>query len=146
MTVVYYKNASAPNQITKKLTQIVSQEIANKDAIDLINPAFDVTYNAAIAGANYMHISAPLNRYYFIHSAVMTGGRMRISGNVDVLMTAGNALRQQGACVVARNQYQRNYYVNDKDITLSEKPSVTIKKWNYEFKNYSIFMLAAGGN
>lgn len=146
MTIKFYNTNSDVKSVTKNLTYIDGTTVARNTAdVDVINPVLIMKYKESyLTNSNYMYIEE-FKRYYFITVTVMTGGNVMIKGTVDVLMTADNAIRNNGACVVKRNEYNSSAYVGDMQTTLSTKPSTVVKKFPYTFKNFSIFLLAAGG-
>lgn len=85
-------------------------------------------------------------RYYFVSVEVTTGGRLILRGESDPLMSADAQIRNGGECLVLRSANNVAPYLNDSEQALSTQKTVTVKKFPYEFKGYSIMLLAAGGN
>lgn len=145
MHVNYYKTNSSYNTLNKKLVYIDGNEITrNKDTINLLQPELVIDYKSVLLKCNYMYIEE-FNRYYFVKIEILTGGRLKITGSVDPLFSNNAAIRALGSCVVARNQYSNSAYVSDNQVTLSARPQTVVKKFPFKFKDYSVFILAAGG-
>lgn len=146
LTIRYYNTSNPYNVLTKKLSYITGNQITrNKDTVDIVRPVLEVEYDASLLECNYIHI-AEFARYYFASVEVMTGGRLRISGKSDPLMTMADTIRNSGDCLVLRSANNVASYLQDSEQALSTQKTVTVKKFPYEFKEFSIMLLAAGGN
>lgn len=147
MVVNFYTTNDPFNMVTKNIIMVKGfNNLPNKENIDILKPQFDMLYdNAFLQNINYMRIE-DFGRYYFTKTEILTGGRVRVMGEVDVLMTANQEIRNSGACLVLRSANNRAPYLTDKDQAVSVQKTITVKQFPYEFKNFSIMLLAAGGN
>lgn len=90
----FYTTSDAPNVLTKTLTAVkaITGAIC-KENCSILSPVFIVAYDANLLTVNYAYC-AEFSRYYFLTDiTVMTGGRLQITGRVDVLGTYGATLK-----------------------------------------------------
>lgn len=116
VSVNFYKISDDPRVLKKTLGDpLTNTPVAAtvKDNCDILNPTLCLRYNATIAGANYMHIGAPFNRYYFIEPPVVgPGKRMWITGTVDPLFSWGEDIGKLNV-LVTRNEALRTKEIAD---------------------------------
>lgn len=91
-TVTFYKITDDSAVLNKSLTEdntlATMQTVKVKGSCGILNPSLVLKYDASIATANYCHIDAPYDRYYFLSPPVLSpGGRMTFTGTVDALMS-----------------------------------------------------------
>lgn len=85
MTVTLYKNTSDKRNLNKVISEIKSVSATAKGEINIISPTLILEYFSI--DFNYCYIS-DFNRYYFVKSiTLLTGQRVQIDLNIDVLMT-----------------------------------------------------------
>ena len=122
LTVTLYNVTDNPKKVNKTLGSAVltlSNNVQPTDPCDILNPSFIITYPSNIGTFNYCTVSSPFNRNYFVTDiAVLTGGRMRISCNVDVLTTYAGSIKE---CVgtFTRSEDPRDYHIHDNKFPLT---------------------------
>ena len=100
MTITLYKTSSPVNKIGKTLTTLATVTGTPTSDISTASPDFYLSYSANALAANYMYV-AEFGRYYFLKPpVVMTDGRVKISGDVDVLETYATGIKNAPATVV----------------------------------------------
>lgn len=129
MVAKIYKTKSAPNVVNKTLSEVVTfEEVIFKEDTSLLNPTIIINgvSNASsytiedIGTSNYFSIPK-VNRYYFITDiTMMSGGRVAITGKVDVLMSFKTDILGSTQLIV-RQEKKTNNYLIDTDIPLSSK-------------------------
>lgn len=91
-----------------------------KSPCDILNPVFILSYDAAYLTANYLYCP-DFNRYYFINKAqVLTGNRIELPCNVDVLMSYNRQIKSL-ICNIYRNEKLRMAYISDSNKPLTTK-------------------------
>lgn len=91
-TVLFYRITDDSAVLNKSLTEDnllgTLSTVKVKGNCGILHPSLVLKYDATIASANYCHIDAPYNRYYFLSPPVLSpGGRMTFTGSVDPLMS-----------------------------------------------------------
>lgn len=129
MVAKIFKTKSAPNVVNKVLTEVVAfDEVIFKEETSLLNPTIIIngvsnssSYNIEDIGtSNYFSIPK-VNRYYFITDiTMMSGGRVAITGKVDVLMSFKTDIIGSTQLIV-RQEKKTNNFLIDTDIPLSSK-------------------------
>ena len=100
MTITLYKTASPVEAVTKTLTTLATVTGRPTSDISTTAPEFYLSNSANAITANYMYV-AEFGRYYFLKPpVVMTDGRVKIAGDVDVLMSFASGIRNAPATVV----------------------------------------------
>lgn len=142
MHIMYYRTSSPNNAVTKQLTYIDGNEITRvKDTVDLLNPVLEVDYRENLLSCNYMWIEE-YKRYYFVSVEQMTGGRLRINGNVDVLMTYKNEIKKLNAWIRIG---ESNPFIADTRKTQIQYPIIYARKINgIKFEQPHYILLANG--
>lgn len=86
MTVIFYNNNSDKRVLNKNILEVKSVSAIAKGDIDIISPTLILQYTD-MTNINYCYIS-DLKRYYFIKNIrYISGQRIEIDMNIDVLMT-----------------------------------------------------------
>lgn len=149
MTIIFYKTADDPRKVDKHMDNIgaggaeVSATVTNTaDTINLLSPYFIVASNDLYFTATHVFCSNMGNRFYFISNIeLLTGGKMGISCNIDVLKTYATQIPGcQG--VVLRTEKPRSKLVYDSKLPLISKmdtyswlfpdtPFSSADGWNY---------------
>lgn len=153
MVAKIYKTKSAPNVVNKTLSEVVSfEEVVFKDDISLLNPTIIINgvSNASsytikdIGTSNYFSIPK-VNRYYFITDiTMMSGGRVAITGKVDVLMSFKTDILGSTQLIV-RQEKKTNNYLIDTDIPLSSKKQVIEHEFGDSITDSGYYILAVNG-
>lgn len=153
MVANIYKTKSAPNVVNKVLTEVVAfEEVIFKEDISLLNPTIIINgvSNASsytiedIGTSNYFSIPK-VNRYYFITDiTMMSGGRVAITGKVDVLMSFKTDILGSTQLIV-RQEKKTNNYLIDTDIPLSSKKQVIEYEFGDSITDSGYYILAVNG-
>lgn len=153
MVAKIFKTKSAPNVVNKELTEVVAfDEVIFKDDTSLLNPTIIINgvSNASsytiedIGNSNYFSIPK-VNRYYFITDiTMMSGGRVAITGNVDVLMSFKTDIIGSTQLIV-RQEKKTNNYLIDTDIPLSSKKQVIEHEFGNAISDSGYYVLAVNG-
>lgn len=153
MVATIFKTKSAPNVVNKTLTEVVTfDEVLFKEDTSLLNPTIIINgvSNASsytiedIGTSNYFSIPK-VNRYYFITDiTMMSGGRVAISGKVDVLMSFKADILGSTQLIV-RQEKKNNNYLIDTDIPLSSKKQVIEHEFGDSIVDSGYYILAVNG-
>ena len=153
MVAKIYKTKSAPNVVNKILTEVVAfDEVIFKEDTSLLNPTIIINgvSNASsytiedIGTSNYFSIPK-VNRYYFITDiTMMSGGRVAITGKVDVLMSFKSDILGSTQLIV-RQEKKTNNYLIDTDIPLSSKKQVIEHEFGDSIADSGYYILAVNG-
>lgn len=131
MTITFYKTSDDPRKLNKTMINIGANDAAvtapvnnTADTINLLSPDFIVASNNLYFTATHIFCADMGNRYYFISNIeLLTGGKMSISCNIDVLKTyASNIINCSG--VVLRTQQPRSKLMYDNKLPLISKMDV----------------------
>ena len=153
MVAKIYKTKSAPNVVNKNLNEVVTfEEVIFKEDTSLLNPTIiingvsnDSSYTIEDIGtSNYFSIPK-VNRYYFITDiTMMSGGRVAITGKVDVLMSFKTDILGSTQLIV-RQEKKTNNYLIDTDIPLSSKKQVIEHEFGDSITDSGYYILAVNG-
>ena len=153
MVAKIYKTKSAPNVVNKTLSNVVTfEEVIFKEDTSLLNPTIiingvsnDSSYTIEDIGtSNYFSIPK-VNRYYFITDiTMMSGGRVAITGKVDVLMSFKTDILGSTQLIV-RQEKKTNNYLIDTDIPLSSKKQVIEHEFGDSITDSGYYILAVNG-
>lgn len=145
MMITFYNTNDTPNVLNKTLEYVNGfDNLPLKKDMDILNPVFEMTFNTDYAQKiNYMYID-DFKRYYFTKCELMTGGRVKIIGQVDVLMSWGGDILKQNAILTRQNV--GNNFIRDTETIMNEKPIVFTRKFpNDYFNTNSMVLLVTGG-
>lgn len=153
MVAKIFKTKSAPNVLNKVLTEVVAfDEVIFKEETSLLNPTIIIngvsnssSYNIEDIGtSNYFSIPK-VNRYYFITDiTMMSGGRVAITGKVDVLMSFKTDIIGSTQLIV-RQEKKTNNFLIDTDIPLSSKKQVIEHEFGESIVDSGYYILAVNG-
>ena len=153
MVAKIYKTKSAPNVVNKTLSEVVTfEEVIFKEDTSLLNPTIIINgvSNASeytiedIGTSNYFSIPK-VNRYYFITDiTMMSGGRVAITGKVDVLMSFKTDILVSTQLIV-RQEKKTNDCLIDTDIPLSSKKQVIEHEFGDSIADSGYYILAVNG-
>lgn len=115
-----------------------------KTDCDILAPTIELTYFSDLAKCNYMYVS-DWGRYYYINDLKVGAQRCFITGAVDVLMSYAAQI-QALKCIVERQEYEHQLYLQDKYFKALSYKIVKTFEWKKQFdKNNSSFVLTTGG-
>lgn len=153
MVAKIFKTSSAPNVVNKVLTEVVAfDDVIFKEETSLLNPTIIIngvsnssSYNIEDIGtSNYFSIPK-VNRYYFITDiTMMSGGRVAITGKVDVLMSFKTDIIGSTQLIV-RQEKKTNNFLIDTDIPLSSKKQVIEHEFGDSIVDSGYYILAVNG-
>lgn len=112
----FYTVTDDPRVIGKDLSTTVGSTVDCLiwDTSTLTEPRLLLNYNADIFGtANYVHLGAPFNRYYFMSPpGTISGGRMVVPCTVDVRESFKEAIEALEPIVKRREDYNHGLLVD----------------------------------
>ena len=137
MDIQLFKNNTPPPHMGRSLTPVAAFSIPENviEKMDLLNPVLTFKNNdfPNIAAANYCHIGAPFNRYYFMGTATAgEDGLTRIPCHVDVLYTYRQNILNAD-CIAERSSSSYSEYLQDEYIQIEKGYTYNISKFNYAF-------------
>lgn len=92
MNITLYKNLSAPNTLSKQLTEELLVQGDYNTTVDILNPFIRIKSSVDIMGYNYMYIP-DLKRFYFIQNIIAYRNNVYdVYSNVDVLSSWRNEI------------------------------------------------------
>lgn len=153
MILKLFKTKSAPNVVSKSLSEVVAfDEVIFKEDTSLLNPT--VIINGVSNSSSYTiedigkcnYFSIPkVDRYYFITDIVMLhGGRVAITGKCDTLMSFKGDILASTQLVV-RQEKKTNNYLIDTDIPLSSKKQIIEYEFGDTIEDSGYYVLAVNG-
>lgn len=116
MTVTFYQLSINPIVLNKTLGTGTDKTCVVKDNLDVLNPVFELDFDASILSKNYMYV-ADLGRYYFITSIEIVNHVIIARGHVDVLKTYNTQIRS-GKCTATRS--------NKKNLTIPDTMVISL--------------------
>ena len=145
VTVEFYRNTSDRRVANKVTTLLWSKSCLLKEDVDITRPVVIVDGSVSdFATCNYMVISA-LNRNYFITEVTaLPGGRVAVSGEVDILSSAIGYI-QDRAAVIGRNENKFNLYLADGTFKSYANDKVVTKEFSAGFSTPAYVLILAGG-
>lgn len=152
MNVYFYENASEPKTVDK-VTNIKAGPLTgySREDLNILEPSIVVEYQtqtqSAILNSNYMYIE-DLNRYYYIKGSpiILNNKLMRVDGNIDVLMSHKDFLREQTA-IIKRQENNWNLYLDDGFFRTYQNPIIQEKKFpnGFDLNNFTWVLVTAAG-
>lgn len=146
MQITFYRNDSENFKVNKNLTQIATIDGVFKEDSPVENPELVIKYDADIlSNANYMYIPK-FGRYYYCYLTSMTGSRLGVHGDVDVLMSFRNSLLSMPVILDGTEEFQASSYLPS-DIwvrTVKDKTDI-INFPNSLLTNGEFILITAGG-
>ena len=137
MDIQLFKNNTPPPHMGRSLTPVAAFAIPDNviEKMDLLNPVltFKNSDFPNIATANYCHLGAPFNRFYFMGTATAgEDGLTRIPCHVDVLYTYRQNILNAD-CIAERSSSSYSEYLQDEYIKIEKGYTYNISKFNYSF-------------
>jgi hypothetical protein len=127
MTVTFYQLSINPIVLNKTLGTGTDKTCVVKDNLDVLNPTFELDFDASILSKNYMYV-ADLGRYYFITSIEIINHVIIVRGHVDVLKTY-NAQIRSGKCTATRS--------NKKNLTIPDTMVISLPTEKIQYRKIS---------
>lgn len=137
--IEFFQCTAEPNRVDKSryLTRLPNYSVQGliKEECSVLSPVVEVQYNAGPFLANYARIDE-FGRDYFVKNIVcVRQNYWRVYLEVDVLSSYGKYVIEDIPCVIDRNEYEYNPYLNDPIIPFTEnvKLKQAIKKDVFNF-------------
>ena len=127
MTVTFYQLSINPIVLNKSLGTGTDKTCVVKDNLDVLNPEFELDFDASILSKNYMYV-ADLGRYYFITSIEIVNHVIIVRGHVDVLKTYNSQIRS-GKCTATRS--------NKKNLTIPDTMVISLPTEKIQYRKIS---------
>lgn len=150
MDIQLFKNNTPPPHMGRSLTPVAAFAIPDNviEKMDLLNPVltFKNSDFPNIATANYCHLGAPFNRFYFMGTATAgEDGLTRIPCHVDVLYTYRQNILNAD-CIAERSSSSYSEYLQDEYIKIEQGYTYNVSKFNYSFdSSLGDYILHASG-
>lgn len=144
MVITFYNTPDAYNVMNKQLQMIKGfNNLPLKKDMDVLKPIFEMTFDTVYPlTINYMYIE-DFKRYYFTKTENLTGGRVRILGEIDVLMSWRKEILAHGAWI--ERQVKNNAYIRDSEIQQISTPIAFARKiLGIEFNTMQYVLIANG--
>lgn len=122
-TAIFYSITDAPNKLNKTLgTPIKSINTINLTRpCSILNPTILISYDSSIAGANYCHLDAPFNSYYFVGDITLVeGGKMQVPLSIDPLFTCRKEIMEAPCTVTRSGHYERPTLIVDTKLPIAQ--------------------------
>ena len=145
MNINLYTTTSDNNVVDKALSLVSTVTGEVKAPCTIENPNFLLSYSSGIAQCNYLY-SEDFGRYYFIKEReLLTGGRILLKCEVDILSTFKNSIRQINA-IIKRQEHSFNAYMVDNEYICDNKSVIETKKFSGSFDTNLNLYLTIRGN
>lgn len=143
MTVELKYNSSDNNTINKSITAVDTATCTIKEPMDIETPHIILnTFN--YSSVNYVYIP-DLNRYYFVTDIInLTGGRVELVLDVDVLESFKSAILSLSA-IIEKQQNTGNKYFNDGSFNVLAREFLTTYNFPAGFDDSGEFILITCG-
>ena len=113
MNVILYNNKSDKRQLVKNITEIKTLSATAKGDINIISPTL-IIQNTDMTNINYCYI-IELKRYYFLTNyTYITGQRIELHCNVDVLMSYSDDIKKLKVNVLRYEKIQPSYITDSR--------------------------------
>ena len=137
MLLQLYQNSTPPPHMGRSLTPFPVLEVPDNviEKMDLLNPVITLKNDqfSQYSAANYCHLGAPFNRYYFLGTAIAgEDGLTRIPCHVDVLYTYRQNILNAD-CIAERSSSSYSDYLQDEFIKVEQGYNYNVSKFNYSF-------------
>lgn len=110
-SAMLYNCSDDPRKAVKTLPEgIPVASIIPTESCDILNPTFILDYQDSYTTCNYIVVSSPFNRRYFINDMkISIGKKIEISCAVDVLSTYWNGIKENEVNVVRQENLTEPY-------------------------------------
>lgn len=136
-----YRNTSPKNAINKSISEVASIDGVLKQECSVTAPI--ILYNGDYVAFNYAYIPA-FGRYYFLTDMIsVRNGLWELHFSVDPLFSFRTEILSN-TCILERQQYLYNMYIQDQEIPLQEDDFVTTSRLSggKSFGNNANFVLS----
>ena len=122
ITLTLYNNASAPNVVSKVISQLTSMTGQLKENVNMQSVVVHIPYFENYASCNYAYIPE-FKRYYNVSIEVMNGGRLKLTMRSDVLMSFWDKCKNS-QCIAKRSSSSTNPQIVDNVIAFKCQPTL----------------------
>lgn len=138
-----YKNSSSENTVTKQIEELTTLNCILKDETNIYTPTIILELNVSYIDCNYIYIEK-FNRYYFVENVEIKNSVIEMSLTCDVLMSFADEIKNN-ECIVARQSYYNNIYMNDDEYPILAKRQSVIKNFPSGFTNNGVHLMTVLG-
>jgi len=145
MLLTLMHNSSERNVIGKAISSLFSTNAIIKNDTSIIRPTFILQYDEDyLSDVNYVYC-AQTKRYYFVNNiTVLTGQRIELDCEVDVLQSFANEILSQKA-IISKQENNGNLYYNDGSFVTDVRDFYTIKTFSNGFTQNGQYILITAG-
>lgn len=136
-----YRNTSPKNAINKSISEVASIDGVLKQECSITAPV--ILYGGDYVAFNYAYIPS-FGRYYFLTDMIsVRNGLWEMYFSVDPLFSFKDEILSN-SCILERQQYLYNMYIQDQQIPLQENDFVTTARLTggKSFRNNANFVLS----
>lgn len=144
VNVKLFINSCDPEMVNKDnyLTEVYDTTIIIKDSCSVVTPSIILDANVDLTPCNYMKMGS---FFYYINADKMPGGnRFKVIGKRDALTSFKNDILMLD-CIIDKQQYENNMYINDGSYIVEEREAVQIVNFDRGFEDSGRFILIAAG-
>lgn len=136
MELKFYKQSATPNRVDKSsyLTEVGSLDgVVLKADTNLMRPTFILKTSPLVYNSNYLYNSFTKRYYYIKDVTAMSGGRIAIDCEIDVLFTYKNEILNSSGWVVRSDTASNtdNYYMLHNDLPFRQDFDTLGLDFNY---------------
>ena len=126
----------------KYLEEIETGVLTIKEDCSLVEPVIYINTDTDLTNVNYMKLG---DFFYYVRCEMLPGGDMyRLIGKRDALTSFKNEILYL-KCVVDKNEYQVNPYLDDGSYVIEERQKVEIINYPYGFNDSGSYILITAG-
>lgn len=136
-SAMLYNCSDDPRKAVKTLPEgIPVASIIPTESCDILNPTFILDYKESYTTCNYIVVSSPFNRRYFINDMkISIGKKIEISCAVDVLSTYWNGIKENEVNVVRQENLTEPYLPDPEYKTFTDFAPFVIMPSNEDISN-----------
>ena len=141
---ILYNSPCEKRMIHKEryLDTIESGTLTIKEDCSITNPVIYINTSTDLTDVNYMRLG---KYYYYVRCELLPGGDMyRIIGKRDALTSFKNDILYL-KCIVDKNEYEVNPYLNDGSYIIEERQKVEIVNYSLGFNDTGSYILITAG-
>ena len=144
MLIHFYENKDKNNKAYKTLIDKGSANCQILDDTSMISPIIEVE-NFTDPNINYCYIP-DYNRYYYLYDMSEKPNGFSVKKlKCDVLMSFIDQISNND-CIIARNQYRYNLYLNDGQFKVQQNPIITTREFPNGFTTPKYVLIANTAN
>ena len=144
MKIVLYNNYSDKRYVSKNIVSIKSYTCVVKEPCNITNPVVILKYDKSISNSNYCYLDEFKRYYYITNIQLVTGGRVELTLNCDVLMSFNGNIRQL-ECVIERQEFLNNPQIIDNELPIRSERLISHKNIGGLGNSSTIILTVTGG-